>query len=270
MKLIQKLFFVFTIVAFVVGGYVYSTMDIVERLSNMEQYKESLVQKEAFSGMMPQFSMLQPESFQDSEKSDTPIDESCPDLLIKSGDHIELYNTRKPAKAGENPLHFKNLDEYIKYLEGQPKTGCPVLFLQKENDAQGNDVYRSRPNIFDTGAGLPITSQLKVGVNAKPIQVVDASRETGYNQNNYAGFDPYGLYVGRVTNVDEIGHSTEKGNVSENPMDPNWGGVLYTQKAVDSGKYDDNAVSRITYPTPKTEFIPIPNSSVPPLPPAVN
>jgi hypothetical protein len=143
------------------------------------------------------------------------------------------------------------------------------LFLQKENDAQGNDVYRARPSPFNTGAGLPITSNLNVGVNTTPIEVADATRDFGYNQNNYAGFDPYGLYVGRVTEVDQVAISTEKEAVSDNPMDPNWGGVLHTQNAVDSGKYDENIVSRVVYPTPKTEFIPIPNSNIPPFPEAV-
>jgi hypothetical protein len=77
------------------------------------------------------------------------------------------------------------------------------------------------------------------------------------------------MYVGKITNVDNIGLSTEKAKISDNPMDPNWGGVLYTQKAVDSGKYDENIVTRSAYPTPKTTFSPIPNSQVPPLPPAV-
>jgi hypothetical protein len=103
-------------------------------------------------------------------------------------------------------------------------------------------------------------------VNNTPVKVKDASRESNYNTNQYAGFDPYGLYVGKITNVDEIGISTEKNKISDNPMDPNWGGVMHTQSAVDSGKYDENIVTRSTYPTPKTEFIPIPNSNIPPPP----
>jgi hypothetical protein len=269
---IQTLFLLFILITFVIGGYVYTTLNVKERIEHMENEKRERIEHEAFTGLLPQIEL---EGFESKPTTDTPENSEenaeCPDVLIKTGAELHLYNTKKPNKEGENPIVFKNLDEYITYLEVQRKTGtiCPVLFLQKENDAQGKDVYRARPSPFQNGAGLPITDNLNTPVNTKPIPVKDASRDNGYNQNNYAGFDPYGLYVGKVTNLDEIGASTEKGNVSDNPMDTNWGGVLYTQKAVDSGKYDENIVSRVVYPTPKTSFIPLPNSSIPPLPPPV-
>jgi hypothetical protein len=266
---IQTLFLLFTLVTFVVGGYVYTTMDIQTRIKHMESEKQT----EGLVSLFPQTTIERFETKPETdEKGDTPeTNDTCPDLLVKNGAELHLYNTKKPNEEGVNPVVFKKLDEYITYLEVQRKAGtsCPVLFLQKENDAQGNDVYRARPSPFQNGAGLPITDNLNTPVNTKPIQAKDASRDNGYNQNNYAGFDPYGLYVGKVTTVDKIGTSTEKDKISDNPMDPNWGGVLYTQKAVDSGKYEENAVSRVVYPTPKTTFIPLPNSSVPPLPPAV-
>lgn len=276
---IQILFFMFTLVVFGVGGYVYSTMDIRKRLENMESFKNEVAEKEGFGTfMMPQHAIEglttpRAEKYETRNPPSTESDtnEDCPDILVKSGVELHLYNSKKTAKEGENPVIFKSIDEYIQHLEAQRKTGtvCPILFLQKENDAQGKDVYRVRPSPFNTGAGLPITSTLNVGVNQKPITVQDASRGSTYNTNQYAGFDPYGMYVGKITNVDKIGLSTEKSKISDNPMDTNWGGVLYTQKAVDSGKYDENIVTRSTYPTPKTSFIPTPNSQVPPLPPPV-
>jgi hypothetical protein len=40
-------------------------------------------------------------------------------------------------------------------------------------------------------------------------------------------------------------------------MDPNWGGVLHTQSAVDSGKYDDNRIVKPSLISPKnSQFIP--------------
>jgi hypothetical protein len=39
-------------------------------------------------------------------------------------------------------------------------------------------------------------------------------------------------------------------------MDPNWGGVLYTQQSVDSGKYVDNNITVPHYFQPKTTYIP--------------
>lgn len=273
---IQTLFLLFTLITFVIGGYVYTTMDMQKRIEYMETEKRT----EGFLGLFPQTTlerfeekseMKSGENKETKNTDNTENDDTCPDLLVKNGAELHLYNTKKPNEEGVNPVVFKNLDEYITYLEVQRKAGtsCPVLFLQKENDAQGKDVYRARPSPFQNGAGLPITDNLNTPVNTKPIPVKDASRDNGYNQNNHAGFDPYGLYVGKITNVDKIGASTETDKVSDNPMDTNWGGVLYTQKAVESGKYEENAVSRVVYPTPKTTFIPLPNSSVPPLPPPV-
>jgi hypothetical protein len=270
---IQMLFFVFTVVIFIIGGYVYSTMDIRERLETMETHKNDNIIRSGYGLLFPQNAI---EGLMTKRDKPTPTitgihtpenpDENCPDMLIKNGAELHLYNTKDPNQS--EPIVFKTMDEYIQYLETQRKTGkiCPILFLQKENDTQGNDVYRVRPSPFNNGAGLPISSNLNVGVNTNPIEVKDASRDNNYNTNQYAGFDPYGLYVGRVTNVDTVGMSTEQTPISDNPMDPNWGGVLHTQKAVDSGKYDENQVSRVVYPTPKTEFIPIPNPNIPPLP----
>jgi hypothetical protein len=277
---IQIMFFLFTIVVFSVGLYVYSTMDMRQKFENMEAFKEEVIQRDGFDTLLlPQNKIGILESKRGrGEERDVPvstakdeIDVNCPDILVKSGAELHLYNSKKPKQDGENPIVFNTMDDYIQYLETQRKSGtiCPILYLQKENDAQGNDVYRVRPSPFNTGAGLPLTSGLKRGVNKTPITVKDASREANYNTNQHAGFDPYGLYVGRITNVDEIGTSTEKEEISDNPMDPNWGGVLYTQRAIESGKYDENIVTRSVYPTPKTEFIPIRNPSIPPMPPPV-
>jgi hypothetical protein len=52
-------------------------------------------------------------------------------------------------------------------------------------------------------------------------------------------------------------------------MDTNWGGVLYTQQAIDTGKYDENNVYRSSYYTPKNgQFYPfaVNNTLVPPPP----
>jgi len=40
--------------------------------------------------------------------------------------------------------------------------------------------------------------------------------------------------------LDAMYHSPEK--ISDNPMDPNWGGVQYSREVVDSGKYKDNEI----------------------------
>lgn len=180
--------------------------------------------------------------------------DNCPDLLIRSGDAILLYNSKKPEKEEENPIPFYSIDEYINYIDIQKRKGvtCPVLFLQEETNTQGETVYRARPGPFNQSAGLPQSNQAlnrdtlgrTLGRTLGPRKIVDATRENPpYNANNYAGFDPYGQDVGIYTDLDKIHNSTGLTNqTSENPMDPNWGGVIYTHDAVASGKYHENEV----------------------------
>ena len=180
-------------------------------------------------------------------------DKSCPNLLIHKGNALLLYNTNKPEDEN-NPISFFNLDEYINYLDIQKGKGnsCPVLYLQQENNAQGNDVYRMRPSPFDKQGGLPVksaatTSQSGVGSNA--IQRADASRANPpYNKDQYPGFDPTSQYVGQYTN---------------NPMDSKWAGITYTQQMVDSGKYVDREITKPMFFNPKVAFFPDIPSTMP-------
>jgi hypothetical protein len=188
-----------------------------------------------------------------TESLDTSVsnaDTNCPDLLIKSGNAILLYNSKLPESPGTNPLPFYNLDEYINYLEIQKRKGihCPVLFLQEEVNTQGNSVYRIRPDIFQPQGGLAASQNVyntnTPVISRTPIQVIDANQDNPpWNTGGYNEFDPYGQHVGEYTTVDAIHDSTYKGkSLSDNPMDDNWGGVLYTKDAVDSGKYADREV----------------------------
>ena len=202
------------------------------------------------------------------EQPKPPGEPSCPNLLVQKGISLLLYNTNEPVINGTNPIPFFNLDEYIHYLEIQRKKGvhCPVLYLQQENDVQGEDVYRMRPSPFDLQGGLPTSPSINAP-DANVINVIDASRENPpYNANNYTGFDPQGQYIGVYTNLDKLHDSTQTNQISDNPMDPNWAGVTYTQQMVDSGKYDENQVSKPILFTPKLAFYPtITGPSAPPI-----
>jgi len=221
----KPLLTIFLIIVFLAGIYVYATNGLFKSLKLTENL----------------------------ETNTNTISASCPNLLLKKDNVLLLYNTQKPEVEGVNPLPFYNLDEYINYLEIQRKKGfrCPVLFLQNEVNTQGEEVYRIRPSPFELEGGVPEQTTLYPGSN-EVIKVSDASRDNPpYNKGNYPGFDPQGLYIGRYTNIDEVHYSTEKPETSDNPMDPNWGGVLHTQKAVDSGKYDENIVKKPLLYTPK-------------------
>ena len=220
MKPITTIFLIFLILSFVSGIYFCATHEL-------PSYKE---------GFDPATDLQGP----------TTID--CPNLLIKSGNSLLLFNSRLPQIPGTNPLPFFNLDEYINYLENQRKKGihCPVLFVQEENNTQGQSVFRVRPDVFNPQGGLPIQNPLmsQTTQQQSPIQVTDSSiQHRPWNSNQYPSFDPTSQYIGKYTNLDAIHDSTFKGQpLSDNPMDANWGGILYTKHSVDSGKYKENEV----------------------------
>jgi len=227
MKKIKIAFIIFLIMTFLAGIYVIlNPRNIIETMDNNN----------------------------DNKKTD------CPDLLIEKDGKLLLYNTKKP-EDDKNPIPFFTLDEYIYYLEMQRKQGnnCPVLYLQKENNAQGNDVYRIRPGPFDKQGGLPPITNIN-DIKKNPIKPLDATQDDPpYNKNNYNSFDPYGQYVGVYTTIDAIHDSTYDNIISDNPMDPNWGGVEVTQNSVDSGKYENNNVVKPMLYQPKMAFIPLDN-----------
>ena len=177
----------------------------------------------------------------------------CPDLLIRRGAQIFLYRTQEPLLEGVNPIIFRNLDEYIAYHTKQGGS-CPVLFLQQETDAQGNDVYRMRSSPFDMQGGLPPVNSLASPVpvvidKQNPIPYVDSHDDNApYNQGQYAGFDPQGQFVGRYTTLDKIHDSTQQlfPGGSPHPMDDKWGGVLFTENVLNTGYYDENNVKIMT------------------------
>ena len=226
-------------------------------------------------------------------------DEICPTLLIKRGNKLMLFNKNMPETPGENPIFFENLDQYTKYVKTQKELynqNCPVLFLQEEVNAQGENVYRLRKT---TGTSTNVDPLLMGSLNdyfknqtnvmpqfgppagpqafnrvqpnqqlplanfgAKPmmggpqlkqqVPYVDANRDNKPYNQGFFGFDPTNQYVGKYTVIDEIHDSTKTNNqdgLSDNPMDPNWGGAVFTTEKIDSGKYKENEVQPPTVNT---------------------
>ena len=222
MKPVTLIFLIFLLLSFISGIYFCATHTVPIPYNSAEGFEDSL--------------------------GGGPTAVNCPDLLIKSGNSLLLFNSKLPKEEGVNPLPFYNLDEYINYLEIQKKKGihCPVLFVQEENNTQGQNVFRVRPDVFDPQGGLPTKPfpLRQLPPSATPIQVIDSSDDYGqWNKGGYQGFDPTSQHVGQYTTLDALHDSTYKGqSLSDNPMDGNWGGVLYTKQAVESGKYKDNEV----------------------------
>ena len=144
----------------------------------------------------------------------------CPDMLIRKDNVLLLYNSNKPKEAGKNPKTFRNLDEYINHLEVQRSKGikCPVLFLQSEVNAQGEEVYRMRPSPFDMQGGTQLSNNIynRLNRDAKGnIIPLDATRDRNpYNKNNYPGFDAHNLHMGQFTSIDDSGNVS----VSQSPV----------------------------------------------------
>lgn len=195
------------------------------------------------------------ESFESND--DNSQNNSCPNILIKSGNELLLKNSRLAEIPGVNPLRFKNLEEYVQFTEWQRSQGinCPVLFLQHSYDAQGKNVYKVRPDPNNLKGGLPpdLPENVEdVGVSAqknnpfpnqlpKKSLLVDASRDDPpYNNNQYPGFDPDNLYVGIDVPLDKMFNMGEYKPLSDNAMDTNWGGAQYSKRVVESGYYDEN------------------------------
>ncbi len=181
---------------------------------------------------------------------------SCPNILIQKGKELYLHNTRLAKIPGVNPIKFNNLEEYVEFLDWQRSQNikCPVLYLQHSYDAQGKPVYNFRPSPTDPQGGLPSVltygsdSQalpLSLQQSEQPItKLLDASRDDyPYNTNSYPGYDPLNLNQGEYTPLDEMYHEQETSSkLSTNPMDVNWGGVNYTEAAIQSGAYAGNEV----------------------------
>ena len=220
-----------------------------------------------------------PEGF-DNETVKLSADEKCPNLLVQEEGGITLTNTEEKIVPGVNPMRFNNLEEYVEFIKWQRSNGvrCPVLFLQKTEDAQGEACYRARPDIADPQGGLSTTSlealhkkcnssiPMKSGLNGLedvndtsyfkggcgnvtgtialntgPVdtKIVDATRnDLPYNTGSMPSYDPSSFYQGTVTPMDKV--LSEQRNLPESPsaMDNNWGGEDYTRSLIDNGMYD--------------------------------
>lgn len=149
----------------------------------------------------------------------------CPSTLVRSGDKLMLIYDNAP-------IYFDDLDDYSEFVKKLRSEGidCPVSMLED---------------------GVKVSNQIK------KEKVLDATRDSKvYNTDLYPGFDPYGQHIGRFTPLDAIHESTGKSNLSDNPMDPNWGGVEHTQDMVASGKYVDREITKQANFTPKIQFFP--------------
>jgi hypothetical protein len=179
--------------------------------------------------------------------------QNCPVLFLQEEVNTQgenVYRLRKTEGSTTNvdPLLMGSLTDYFKNQTNvMPKFGPPVA-PQAFNSVQPNQQ-------------LPLSN---IGVNPmlpqpqqqpKLVEYEDSSRDNKpYNQGFFA-FDPTSQYVGKYTVIDQIHDSTKTQNpngLSDNPMDTNWGGAVFTNKQVMSGKYKENEVQPPTVNTALT------------------
>lgn len=156
----------------------------------------------------------------------------CPNVLIQKGAKYYLYNSNVAQVPGVNPITFNNLEEYTEFLEWQRGAGirCPVLYLQNTYDAQGERVYKIRPSVSEPQGGLsPMIPQSQAQATASMI-----THSPPYN-SEYSSAD--------INMHENMLH--EENEVSDNPMDVNWGGAEFTEKLVQAGYYKDNEVNKM-------------------------
>ena len=180
------------------------------------------------------------EAFQGrTDANDKPNQNRCPNILIQKGSELYLHNSRLANVPGVNPLKFNNLEDYVEFMDWQRGQGirCPVLYLQHSFDAQGKPVYKIRPSPLDLQGGLPpVATSGVVAANANANMIEDSDKPP-MNANSYPAFDPMEPNTGSIKD-----HLKKRRGLSANPMDPNWGGDLYTQSLIDAGKYAGDEV----------------------------
>jgi hypothetical protein len=175
--------------------------------------------------------------------TNSPDTNRCPNILIQKGSRFYLYNSKLAKVPGVNPVEFNNLEEYTEFLDWQRSQNirCPVLYLQKSYDSQGNPIYKVRPSPNDLQGGLPPSGPYSKPPN--PTLLVDSTQsDRPYNVNSYPAFDNSSYYVGTTTPLDDMNTIQQNQGISPDPMDPNWGGAEYTQSLVDQGYYAGNEV----------------------------
>ena len=139
------------------------------------------------------------------------------------------------------------------------------------DDTGNNDTGNNDTGNDDTGnndAGNPGNNSQNLDdyiLNDHPVDVSPESTMNddgqflpstmAYPGSGYAAFDPLNEDINHYEYVAKEFASSQPDGLSDNPMDPNWGGVMYTQNMIKSGKYVDNNVNKPLLFQPKGIYI---------------
>ena len=177
--------------------------------------------------------------------------QSCPVLFLQEEVNVQGENVYKMRTLQDDdnvdPLLLGSIQDYFtSKTDVMPKFGPPSGPGAFNNPANNTEI--SLANYSIPYQNLP--PQFKNHPPLVPYE--DANRDNQPYNQGYYGFDPTSQYVGKYTVLDQIHNSTMTQNpsgLSNNPMDPNWGGGVFTEKKVESGLYEGNSVQPPTVPT---------------------
>ena len=133
----------------------------------------------------------------DEMRNESFVSGQCPTTMIKNGEHVMVYNPKMAKIPGVNPILLDNIEDYKEYVrwQKQNKLDCPILYLEKVFDTQGQSMYEIKPS-FDTDIPIGSLNHSMPRPNAEP-KILDASRDDPpYNQNSLPGIDPQNQTVG--------------------------------------------------------------------------
>lgn len=204
----------------------------------------------------------------------------CPNLLVRHDDKLLLfrddalvarfasledyqsYAKEQRDRALEREKEAADLAKEAGESSSSRKRArgaCPVLYVEPEPDAGGQKSRRwrrrdahqraqDRGTVRGLSAAFWDWQQLGAKPTDRPLAAA-VPTEPAPVPKDLAGVQPYNEHHMdswlRPDLVEAAKRAREKmGAVSDNPMDPHWGGVRFSQQAIDSGKYDAHTIFR--------------------------
>lgn len=149
--------------------------------------------------------MTSSSSSKNDEETSTQFSDKCPNLLLNDGNKLYLYNDKKAKIPGVNPIVFNNLEEYVEYVEFARSQGvqCPLLYLRKMNNAQGDDVYAIRSSPFTNDVN-PQNEEIIQEMKKLDVSELNIKDKPDYNSGSYPGFDGNNQSVGKILPMDDL------------------------------------------------------------------